>query len=113
MSLSKTVLKNIGYLSLGELITYALSFLLIVAISRYLGASGLGKYSFAFAFVSLIAAFSDFGLNTFSVRSVSRNRKKAQKYFSNYLGMKIIISIVAFFVPIVIIFLQLSHMMLN
>lgn len=104
MSMSKTVLKNMGYLSIGEVMNYALSFLLIVAISRYLGAAGLGKYSFAFAFVSLFAALSDFGLNTFSVRSVSRDRKKAQKYFSNYLSMRIIISIVAFLIPILVIF---------
>ena len=104
MSTSRTVLKNIGVLSLAEGLTYALSFVLVVAISRYLGAAGLGKYSFAFAFVGLFAAISDFGLNTFSVRSVSRNRKKAQKYFSNYLGMRIIISIVTFLIPVLIIF---------
>lgn len=104
MSISKTVLKNIGYLSLAEVLTYAISFILVVAISRYLGAAGLGKYSFAFAFVGLFAAISDFGLNAFSVRSVSRDKNLAQKYFSNYLSLKIVISFVAFFLPVIIIF---------
>ena len=103
MSRSKTILKNIGVLSIAEILTYIISFILVVAISRFLGSVGLGKYSFAFAFIGIFAVISDWGISTFSVRNVSRDKEKAQKYFSNYLSLKIIISFITFIIPILII----------
>ncbi len=100
MSIPRTILKNIGFVTIAEILTHLISFLLIVAISRLLGSVGLGKYSFAFAFVGIFAVASDLGIATFAIRAVSRDKEKTQKYFSNYLSLKIIFALIAFILPI-------------
>ena len=105
MSIPRTILRNLSFVTIAEILTHIISFLLIVIISRLLGSAGLGKYSFAFAFVGLFAVISDFGISTFSVRAISRDKEKAQKYFSNYLSLKIILSLVALILPITAILL--------
>ena len=105
MSIPRTILRNLSFVTIAEILTHIISFLLIVIISRLLGSAGLGKYSFAFAFVGLFAVISDFGICTFSVRAISRDKEKAQKYFSNYFSLKIILSLVALILPITAILL--------
>jgi len=103
MSTLKTIAKNTGWLMIADIISRVLSFFLIIAIARYLGDSGLGKYSFVFAYVGLFSLFSDLGLSYFMVREVSRHKEKIQDYFGNILSLKLILGILTIVAALIII----------
>lgn len=109
MSFKKRIVKNISFVSLGELISNLLSYFLVIFIARILGSKGLGIYSFAFAFVGLFTFFYDFGTSTFFIKEVSNNRKNIEKYFGDYASLKLIFCIVAMLLPMIfILFLKRS-----
>ncbi len=99
MSLKRKIVKNLGFLTLSEAVSSLLSFFLVVMIARLLGSEGLGIYSFAFAFAGLFLVFYDFGISTFFVREVAKNKKNVEKYFGNYASLRLIFCIVAMLLP--------------
>ena len=107
MPQAKLIIKNMGALFVSDAIGSVLSFLLIVFIARYLGDVGLGKYSFAFAFVGLFMALSDLGTEKFVVREIAKDRSKMEKYSKNFIALKLILGIIALILPgIIILFLN-------
>ena len=109
MSYKGKIVKNIGFVGIGEAISSFLSYFLVILIARLLGSEGLGIYSFAFAFAGLFAVFYDFGISTFFVREVSSDRKNIEKYFGNYATLKLIFCAIAMLLPMAsIIFLKRS-----
>ena len=101
--MSRTILKNAGVLFIAELVNKGLSFFLIVAIARYLGEAGLGKYSFAFALAGLFAIGADLGLTTYLTREIARDKKKASELISNMLGIKLVLAAVTTVTPMIVI----------
>lgn len=89
MSTAQTIAKNTAFLFIGELGTRILSLGLVVAIAHYLGEIGLGAYAFAFAFTDLLQQFSDFGIPTYLMREIARNKAKTSSYISDTLGVRI------------------------
>ncbi len=109
MIFKKKILRNIGFVSMGEAASSLLSYFLVIYIARLLGSEGLGIYSFAFAFVGLFALFYDFGISTFFVKEVSSSRKNIEKYFGNYASLKLIFCVIAMVLPMAsILFLKRS-----
>ncbi len=86
------ILKNIGWLTVGESISRILGFFLIVAISRILGPEEYGKFAFAFAFVSLLAMLSNFGLAGIATRELAQGSQREHE-FSSILSLKILLSL--------------------
>ncbi len=91
MALLNGIFKNFSMVFISDLVGRVLFFFLILSIARFLGAEGLGYYSFVFAFVGLFVLFNDLGLSTLLVREVSRSHSSAQKYISNVISIKIIL----------------------
>ena len=89
-SIKKTILTNTAWLSFAKIFNNIISYILIVAIARFLGDVGLGQYSFVFAFTGLIFIFGDMGLDYLMIKEVSRNKKKAQYYFENILSINLL-----------------------
>ena len=112
MSEIKRIFKNTTFLFVSHIINIALSFVLVVAIARYLGDEGLGKYSFAFAFAGLLSLFSDLGEMDFVLREVSKNKKLTEKYINNLAGLNLCLGVISIVIPAVIILLarQPLHM---
>ncbi len=107
MSRARLIAKNIGALFISDTIGSILSFLLVVFIARYLGDVGLGKYSFAFAFVGLFMALSDLGTEKFVVREIAKDKSKMEKYSKNFIALKLILGIITLILPgIIILFLN-------
>lgn len=95
-STGQTIFKNTFWLLFAEIISKLLLLLLIIWIARYLGTEGYGKFSFAFAFVSLFAIMIDFGLATLTVREAARDKSKTKKYIDNILIIKLFLGILTF-----------------
>ncbi len=103
MSESKGIVRNVSLILVSDVIGKILSFFLVIAIARYLGEAGLGKYSFAFAFVGLFSIFADLGLSTYLTREIARNKERAKKYASNMLTLKMMLAAISLILPIAII----------
>lgn len=96
MNTAKRIAKNTTALVLGDIVSKILSFVLIIYIAKYVGAAGLGKYSFAFAFVGLFGIITGLGLDTLIVRELARDLDKTGKYIFNLSVMRILLSFLMF-----------------
>lgn len=89
---SETVVSNTAFLMIGQVVTGALSLLLVLAIARYLGNVGLGSYSAAIAISALLMQLLDFGIPTYAVREIARRKESAKDYVSTIMGLRTVIS---------------------
>jgi O-antigen/teichoic acid export membrane protein len=90
----KTIIRNISWLSISKIIVYLLSIITITLVPRYLGVEGYGQLNFALSFVGLFVILGDLGLNTLSLRELSKNNSLIQKYFSKLFPLKVFLSLV-------------------
>lgn len=91
-STTATIAKNTAFLTIGELGTRVFSFVLVVAIARYLGDVGLGAFAFAFAFADLLLNFVDLGVPMYILREMAKNRPSTKTYTSNVLGLRLLMA---------------------
>ncbi len=104
MSSARIVVKNVSSILSADIIGRVLSFFLIIVVARYLGDVGLGKYSFAFAFIALFSLFSDFGLSTLAIRDIAQDKKKTEFYYKNIISLKLFLSIITLVLTCISIF---------
>ncbi len=91
-SQKQTIFKNTFWLSFSEVIVRLLKLSLIIYVARILGATEYGKFTFAFAFISLFAIFSDLGISPIVARDIAKDKEK-EKEFSSVLSLKILLAI--------------------
>lgn len=101
--MSIKIIKNISALALGELVTRILGLVLVIYLARYLGETGFGRYSFAFAFTSLFLVVTDLGMNTIIIRDIAREKTLAGRYVGNILVLRGFLSLISFFLIAVVI----------
>lgn len=104
MKTAKRVAKNTGILFLGDNITKILSLILAVLIARFLAVEEFGIFSFALGFTALFTVLTDLGIDAYIRREVSRQKDQVNKYVSNALVAKSIMSIFT----LIIIFLSIK-----
>lgn len=92
LGIKQTIIKNTFWLAFAEGITRLLEFILIIYITKTLGVTEFGKFAFAFAFVTILATFSGFGLSDITTREFSRD-KESEKEYPAVLSLKIILSV--------------------
>ncbi|HOW29916.1 MAG TPA: oligosaccharide flippase family protein [archaeon] len=93
----RTIIKNIKWLTISKIIVYLLSIITITLIPRYLGVEGYGQLNFIISFVGIFSILGDLGLQTLTVRDISKNPDKASEYFNNLFLFRILISIMFVF----------------
>ena len=91
MDTVQKIAKNTTVLLTSQVLSYILAFFYMMYIARYLGPASFGILSFALAFISIFAVFSNLGLDILTVREVARDRSLAMKYLSNVSLIKIIL----------------------
>lgn len=96
MSNARRIAKNTTVLFIATIIGYIFAFFTNMYSARYLGAEGFGIISLALAITGIFGIFTDLGLNTLTVREVSRNKGLRDKFVSNTLLMKILLSFLTF-----------------
>lgn len=96
MSTAKKIAKNTTALVVGDVISKIFSLVLIIYVAKYAGADGLGKYSFAFAFVGLFGIISGLGLDNLIVRELSRDKNKTCTFVFNLSVMRLFLSFFMF-----------------
>lgn len=102
----KKIAKNTLFLTYQDIIDKVLTVIFLIFLTRYLGPEEFGKYSFAYAFVSLFSIFIAFGLEPLIVREVARDFNLTNKYFINVSFIKLFFC----FISLVLICICLSLM---
>lgn len=90
------LLKNTFWLGFSEILSKLLLFPITIMITRHLGASEYGKYSFALVFVNLFAVFTDLGFNNLIIREIAGDIAVAKKHIDNILVIKFLFGFVYF-----------------
>lgn len=93
MSTAKRVLKNTGYLTIGQIFTLGLGMVWMALFSRYIGPEGLGKYAFAQSTIAIVSLFVEVGLQNLVIRNVSQNKAEANIYYNNTVFIKAFLSV--------------------
>ncbi|MCP3682766.1 MAG: flippase [bacterium] len=101
MSIARTIAKNTIFLWSADIISKVMSFFLVIVIANKLEDTGLGMYSFIFAFTGLFLIFYDFGVSLFMVREVARDKKETEHFFQNILSLKLIFAFIVCVLPII------------
>jgi len=84
----KVVAKNTLIQIFGKLITASSTLLVTMLVARRFGPQGFGMFTIMTTFPTLFWIMVDFGFNQIAVREIVRDRKQAQRYFSNLLLLR-------------------------
>ncbi len=90
---SRRVAKNTTYLALADGANKVMLFFFNMVAARHLGVAKFGILSFALAFVTMFAVFTDLGLGAVTAREVARDARAARRLISNSLGVKLLASL--------------------
>jgi len=88
------IAKNTGVLLIAQIISYLISFIYILYLSRYLGPSQFGQLSTAIAFTGFFQIFTDFGLQWLLVREIARDKARAAAYLYNAGLVKAVLAVI-------------------
>ncbi|RLG29475.1 hypothetical protein DRN97_11810, partial [Methanosarcinales archaeon] len=103
MSTVQKVAKNTGIVIVGDVIFRLISLFVTIYLARYLGTVGFGKYSFVFAYLAFFGVISDLGFRAILVREMSRDSSIAPKLIGNAYIIRLILTVFAVVLPIIII----------
>jgi O-antigen/teichoic acid export membrane protein len=106
LSTVQRVAKNTGIVIVGNVIFRLVSLVVTIYLARYLGTVGFGKYSFVFAYLAFFDVILDLGLQIILVRDISRDPSNAPKLFGNAFIIRLILTIFAVALSIVLITLM-------
>lgn len=84
----RLVLKNAAALSVASVLSKAISAVVGISVTRYLGPEIFGEYSVALAFVGTFILFADFGLSNYMVQEGSRDESILPLFLGNTLLFK-------------------------
>ncbi|MEK6869434.1 MAG: flippase [Nanoarchaeota archaeon] len=102
MGTAHRIYKNTAYLGIAESVSKILQFVVMLYAARLLTQQNFGKLSFALSLSFIAVILADLGINTLLIREVSRNKRLVSKYFINAFSIKVVLSIIAFFIIIAV-----------
>ena len=82
-SLVRRIAKNLSFGSLAVLVSKLSQLVLFVLIARWLGAEGLGLYSYAISMVLVVGVLSDLGISQYVVSQVAATGQNTAWYLNN------------------------------
>ncbi len=106
----KKTFKNFSLLSFGKLGGDFFYFILFIVLSRKFGQVGIGQYSFAFGLTGFFAVSADFGLYSFTIKEISRNKDSFENYFQEIFSLRLVQSLIVLILLLLIIpFLSFTY----
>ena len=86
--LNKTWIKNIGYLTIGQITSQIISLIGILYIPRLLGPEGYGDYQTVLSFVTVFTVFTLTGLNKVALRNGSKDISILSTELESIIGIR-------------------------
>ena len=102
----RKIAKNTGVVIIGDVLFKLVSLFIIIYLARYLGTVGFGKYNFVFAYLAFFNIITDLGLQQILVREMAREPSSAPKLIGNAYIIRIILTVFAIALAIVVITLM-------
>lgn len=96
MNKVRKIAKNTSVLLISQIISYIFTFFITLYSARYFGATTFGIWAIALSITGIFGIFADMGLGTLMVREVARDMSLADKYISNIVLIKIVLSFLMF-----------------
>jgi len=103
MNTIQKITKNIGILSISQILSYILGFFVVLYSANYLGVDGFGSISLALALTGIFSVGMDLGLSMLSTRDVARDKSITLDYTANLITLKLILVILTFFLTVLIV----------
>ncbi len=79
----------------GKAATTTLGVIITILLTRYLGPSGFGAFTFVLVFVSMFGTVADWGLTLITVREASRDDKTGHEIIGNVLVIRLVLAAAA------------------
>lgn len=105
---AKVLLENIFSLSALQVIGYVVPFLTLPYLARIIGVEKFGVLAFATAIIVFLQTVTDYGFNYTAVRDIAQNRNNIEKIssiFCTVLYARLILTVLSFFLLVVMIML--------
>jgi O-antigen/teichoic acid export membrane protein len=93
MSGSQRVARNVLATLGTQIVSWALTFAVTLYLPRYVGAAGLGKLTFAYAFMGVFGVLVPLGTSTVLVKEISRDRARTGELLTAVILMRLPLSI--------------------
>ncbi|GBD96002.1 MAG TPA: flippase [Nitrospirae bacterium] len=103
METVRRIARNTGVIIAGRIVSRLIGLVMLIFLTRYLGTSNFGIYSFVFAYLEFFGILMDLGIRAILVRDLSRDRSKADKLLGNAIIMKVVLSVFALLLACLII----------
>lgn len=103
MNTVQKIAQNSIFIFIGQIARVFLGMVLVVYMTRYLGAIKYGRYAFAVSFTSLFLIFANPGLNVLGIREIARKPQEANKYLTNASFIKLVLSFIMIIMAFVVI----------
>ena len=103
--LNKTWFKNIGYLTIGQVISQIISLIGVLYIPKLLGPEGYGDYQTVLSYVSVFTVFTFTGLNKVALRNGSRDVSKLSAEIESIIGVRHFFSFFAALSAVIVAFI--------
>ncbi len=91
--LAQTIFKNTVYITIGEIVLKAVTFLFNIYVIRQLGDESFGQYSIVLAFVGLFQIFAELGMTQYVMREIARDRSKTQSLFWDLVTLRTLLAV--------------------
>jgi len=101
---TRLIVKNATALGISGVLAKAITAVVGIFVTRYLGPGPFGDYSAAYAFVGTVILFSELGMSQYMVQEGSRNEGVLPKYFGNTLFFKSLMVILCYIFMLILMF---------
>jgi len=98
---TRLIARNAAALGISGILAKAISAVVGIFVTRYLGQAAFGDYSTAYAFVGTFILFSEWGISQLMVQESARNPSVLPKYFGNTLIFKAIMAIICYILMLI------------
>jgi O-antigen/teichoic acid export membrane protein len=96
MTITRRILRNFAALALAEGFSRIFGLISTIYLARALGPQGFGLVGFAIALVSFFTLAVSFGLDTYGIREVARDKSQVRRYVGDVVAIRFILAIVAY-----------------
>jgi O-antigen/teichoic acid export membrane protein len=93
--------QNTGWIFIAKMMTFAMSFLTVAMVARYLGPENYGKLSYAQSFVSIFSVFASLGIDQILYRDLVSHPEREYEILGTAFMAKLIFGSITFIVTII------------
>ncbi|GJM21593.1 MAG: polysaccharide biosynthesis protein [Planctomycetota bacterium] len=94
--MTSKVLRNAAFQMMSQVVTTALSWVLLLALTGYLGDKGFGQLFFALSFAFIASVFLNLGINTFLQKEVARDSTEGQRLLAHAMSLKLGLALIVY-----------------